>query len=96
MKNLIGISEQQKKYVLDELARMAKSPELETRMLSGDGQQARRIQKDIKAGAFESKSSKRAAAAAATMFRQRTVRQRAGISSFTAASPVVQLVRQLQ
>ena len=93
MKNLIGISEQQKKYVLDELARMAKSQGLETRMLSGDGQQARREGHN---SAFESKSSKRAAAAAATMFRQRTVRQRAGISSFTAASPVVQLVRQLQ
>ena len=44
IKNLVGISEVQEKYVFDELARWLGRPSLETRIR--DGLAARRIEKD--------------------------------------------------
>jgi len=85
MKNLIGISEEQEKYVLDELARMAKTPKPRNPYKKGRpaGQTNR---EGHNAGRPSNASKRNAAAAAAAMFGQRTVRQRTDCSSSAAAN----------
>ena len=87
MKNLIGISEEQEKYVLDELARMARTPKARNPYGRSRGRPAGQKNPEGHNAGRPSNSAKRVAVAAANaLFQQRTVKQRTGSSSSAAAS----------
>jgi len=85
MKNLIGISKEQEKYVFDVLARMAKTPKAKNPYKRGrpPGQTNR---EGHSAGRPSNASRKANAEAASALFSARAVRQRTGSGSSAAAT----------
>jgi len=84
IKNLVGISEVQEKYVFDELARMARTPKPRNPYKGRPRGQTNR--EGHNAGRPSNSSKRDVVTAAAAMFGQRTVRQRTDCSSSAAAN----------